>query len=191
MRSLFKTGLTLTCLLWSFSAQSQDVYGLLGFRSTNMEHDGSGVSVYGQQSLQAGVLVNMEGSGQIRLVAGALYTERNVEISRPGQVKSQLGLSYLDIPVMAGYAANEVALLYTGPFVSMKLADRVRGDQFDLDGASGSLFGWKLGAVLRITPLLVMDVYVDRAFGAVWSEDSGDRGFEATGVGVNLGALFF
>ena len=91
-----------------------------GFRTNNMDVDGNGNSVTGQNGFQIGGLAWFHFADPLSLRLGFVYSQRYAQIkSTSPSTTTDVKLTYLDIPLTLQYKFGDFGGVFAGPVFAM------------------------------------------------------------------------
>lgn len=150
----------------------------LGLSQVSLEGS-TGVEITDTQSRQFGALFYQPITDAVEVRMGALVAQQVLELEQTGQ-KSTLKLSYINVPLTAGYRIGERFLLFAGPVISVngsKSCDYSSGaacsvSQFKVKGTDIQL---SLGANFQLTSEFGLELSMDRLGGKPFEGATGGQ----------------
>lgn len=167
---------------------------IAGIRQTDVELDTSDADTSSGTGLQAGVLGLMEVGNGWNVRAGGIYSTRSFDV-KVGDLKDEVTLTYLDVPLTVMYLVNETFGFFGGLNLGLQVGDDCdqsgsgSGNCDYGDDATGVIYSLQLGGQFRFVPNMGLELTYDLGMSDVWEGD--DVTLEkASGVAANFLYLF-
>jgi hypothetical protein len=176
-------------MLMGMTAQAQEFVLSAGFRSTSASTDlvttGTTYSVTGKNGFQIGGVGFIPLSNQFNFRTGFLFTQRFMEVTATSTstTKTDVELTYIDIPLTAMYKFNDYGGFFGGIVLGLNQAKECKTTSATTNcaGAASSVIPLTMGLSFKFAPNFGGELAYEMVSGKL-----ADIVSDAKSIGVNL-----
>jgi hypothetical protein len=121
--SRMKFAVLILISIFTLNVNAQEFGAMAGIHNGKSDLISSSLSSENVLGYRLGILMKTELTESVQFRSGLIYTVRNTEHESAGVFRSELDLSYLDIPVLFEFNMSEIVSVFAGPVVAINVGD--------------------------------------------------------------------